>query len=403
MKEEKNKELLFSVIISVLLVVITGASVCVCSWFLLENEYQIIRNGVMAVMGTLVVLYIFWISVEKGKLDYQKKEYGVSFRRFAIVYSIGLLFALVCPILPYAGWPYMVLFAALACFSNMACGVAAGSIFLMITILLVPGAGIEIFILYFMSGIVAIVLFQNIDETFQVGIPIVLSILFLLVCEMANIILFVDGNLRMELFVIPVINIGCCAIILVVLIKLHRYLTINKDKKRCWIVVAEDYPLMVQLKEKNRKEYNRAIHTAYLSERIAQKLHLDETVAKTAASYLRIGILQEENNWDSAKRIYEEHKFPSEVRELLWECLNDNRPKKKETIVVLVADEVIATLQEIFAKNKEADVDYAQVVDKIYKEKIAKGILRDNPITFMELQIMRKQFLEEKLYYDILR
>ena len=76
--KEKDKKLFPSVLLSVLLVVLTGGAVSVCSYFYIRNEYQMVRNVSMAVMGTLIVLNVFWVSAEKEKLDYQK-EYGVHF------------------------------------------------------------------------------------------------------------------------------------------------------------------------------------------------------------------------------------------------------------------------------------------------------------------------------------
>lgn len=400
--KEKNKKLLFNSIMSALIVVLTGGAVFGCSYFYMENEYQIIRNTVMAVMGALVVLYTFFVSAKKGRLDYQKEHEGI-FGRFVIVYMLGLLFAVALPVLPASGWPYMVIFMALACFSNMACGITAGSVLLMITVFLTSSAGTEIFILYFMSGVVAITLFQNVDEAFDVGVPTLLSLLFLFVCETANIVLFVNEKLTVELFVIPVINVVISAIMLAAILKVYNYLIVNQYRDKYQVINDQEYPLMVELKEKHREEYYHTIHTAYLSDRIAKKLHLNEMVTKAASYYLKIGTLRGENNWENVKEICEEHKFPIEVKNVLKECLDVKEPKQKETVVVVFADEVIGALQEIFAKDKEATVDYTQLVDKIFHKKMEGGLLKDNLITYSELQTMRKIFVEEKLYYDFLR
>lgn len=401
MKEE-NKGLVLRIVLSVLLVVLTGGAVFVCSYLYTENEYQMIRNVVMAVMGALVVLDVYWISAAKHNLDYQNEE-GEKFGRFCVIYFIGVLFAVTFPMLPSAGWPYMVVFVALACFSNMTCGITTGSVLLMITIMLSSNLSAEIFILYFMSGVVAVALFQNVDEAFKVGVPILLSLSFLLVCETANVVLFVNEKLNLELFVIPVINVIISAIMLVVILKVYNAQMVNKYRDKYQIINDQEYPLMAELKEKHREEYYHTIHTAYLSDRIAKKLHLNEAVTKAASYYLKMGVLCENNDWENIEQVCTEHQFPKEVKEVLKECLYTASPKQKETVVVVFADEVIAALQDIFAKDKEAVVDYAQLVDKIFRKKIERGLLRDNLITYSELQTMRKIFVEEKLYYDFLR
>lgn len=401
MKEKNNKGVIAAIAHSVLLVILTGAVVFGCSYLYMENKYQIIRNVVMSLMGALLVLYTFWLSAGKNTLDYQNKEY---FGRFTLVYYIGLLFAVTFPALPTSGWPCMVIFTALAFFSNMVCGMSAGSVLLMITLFLTPNLGMEVFILYFMSGVVAIALFQNLDESFKVGIPILLSLSFLLVCETANIVLFLNEKLNTDMFVIPVINIVISAIMLIILLKVYSFLVIHKYRDKYQVINDQEYPLMIELKEKFREDYYHAIHTAYLSDRIAKKLNLNEPVTKAASYYLKIGKLKGENNWENVKEICLENKFPPEVMEVLHECLDsDTKRIQKETAVVLFADSVIASIQYVFSKDKEAKVDYPQLIDKIFRKKIESGLFTYNLITYSELQTMRKIFVEEKLYYDFLR
>lgn len=400
--KEKDKGLFSSVVLSVLFVILTGGAVCACSFFYIGNTMLIIRNTVMAVLGALVVLDAFWVSAEKEMLDYQK-ENGVSFQRFVIIYFFGLCLAVICPLFPYEGWPYMILFAALALFSNMACGMSAGTILLMISVFLTPGVGTEAFILHFMCGIVVITLFQNVDENFKAGVSIGLSLGALLVCETAIVVLFEEEQLSLQLVVIPIINVVMNAVLLIVLVKVYQRFVLNKYTHSYQRLNDTDFALLAALKEKSPEEYYHAINTARLSEHIAKKLQLNDLPAKTAASYLKLGVLCEENNWENVKSLCKKYKFPPAVMELLRECLDDSRPKQKETVVILFADEVISVLQDIFKKDIDAEVDYAQIVDKIYHQKIVDGMLRENPITYTELQVMRKQFLEEKLYYDILR
>ncbi len=400
--KEKDRELFSSVVLSVLFVLLTGGTVCACSYFYSGNVMLVIRNTVMAVLGALVVLDVFWISSERGMPDY-RKENGADFHRFAMTYFAGLICAVLCPLFSYEGWPYMVLFAVLALFGNMACGITAGTVLLMISVFLTTGVGTEAFILHFMCGIVVITLFQNVDENFKVSISIGLSLGALLVCETANVVLFKEEKQSLQLLVILAVNVAVNAVWLVVLMKLYQHFVVNKYA-RCYQRINDvEYTLLATIKEKSPEEYYHAINTARLSEHIAKKLQLNALLIKTAASYLKLGVLCEENSWENVKCICEKNKFPPAVVELLGECLNEGRPKQKETIVILLADEVIRVLQDIFKKDIDAEVDYAQIVDKIYHQKIVDGLLRENPITYTELQIMRKLFLEEKIYYDILR
>lgn len=60
--------------------------------------------------------------------------------------------ALLCPLLPKAGWPYLAVFVGLMLFSNEVTGLAAGSSLLMISLLLQNEAEPVTFFVYFVGG-----------------------------------------------------------------------------------------------------------------------------------------------------------------------------------------------------------------------------------------------------------
>lgn len=401
MKEENKKKTLLHIVQSVFLVLITASVSAAASYLYLEDSLQLIRNTVMAVMGSLLIVYIFFTFSARGTLDYHNEE---NFTGFSAIYYGGLLFAVLVPALPATSWPYIIIFLALAFFSNMECGIASGSVLLMITMFLSPSLGMEIFVLYFMSGLVTVSLFQSLDEDFRVGIPVMLSLGFLIVCETANSVLFVNEKLSIGLFVIPVMNVLLSAILLIALLKVYSYFVIHKYRDLYQTINDQEYPLMVELKEKKRDDYYHVIHAAYLSDRIAKKLHLNEDITKAASYYLRIGALCGENTWENVRDICISHKFPPEVLSVLQECLEPSaKCIQKETAVVLLSDAVITYVQSVFLQDKDAVIDYVQLIDKVFRKKIEAGVFKENLLTYSEVQKMRKTFVEEKLYYDFLR
>ena len=122
MEEENKKKWLADTVQSVFFVIANGGLVYIYSYIYMENEFQILRNIVMAVMGTLLVLYVFWSCAAGGRLDHENHK---KFGRFTLFYYLGLALAGVFPVLPYSGWPFIVIFTALALFGNMVCGITA--------------------------------------------------------------------------------------------------------------------------------------------------------------------------------------------------------------------------------------------------------------------------------------
>ena len=57
----------------------------------------------------------------------------------------------------------------------------------------------------------------------------------------------------------------------------------------------------------------------------------------------------------------------------------------------------------LLKKDKDAKIDYDNLIDSIIDKKISEGELKDYDVTFRELEVMKKIMKKEKLYYDFLR
>ena len=76
------------------------------------------------------------------------------------------------------------------------------------------GQSAGIFFLYFISGIFAACLFQHLEEEFSIAVPLFLSLLCLLLCETANIVLLTNEHLTLEQFLVPAANLIISGILL---------------------------------------------------------------------------------------------------------------------------------------------------------------------------------------------
>jgi membrane-associated HD superfamily phosphohydrolase len=165
------------------------------------------------------------------------------------------------------------------------------------------------------------------------------------------------------------------------------------------------YPLLVKLRETNKDEYFRAVHTAYLAERIALALGLNDRAVKNVSYYHRIGVLEEKQSWDDVKHIYIENNFPHEAVDFLQEYIEApvGKVRSCECFAVYISETVITAINYLIKKDKEAKIDYDKLIDKIFDEKEAKGQLMDYNVTYRQNDQMKKILKKEKLYYDFLR
>lgn len=323
--------------------------------------------------------------------------------RLVVMYLAALSGSLIFPMLPTGGWPYLAIFVGLMLFSNQMVGLSAGTVLLMITVLLKGSEG-SVFFIYFVSGLAGIVVFSYVNETFQIWMPMLISLLVTLVCVSVHEILLVNEVLSLQILAIPVMNVLVSLILLLILLKIFSVSAIYRKQDIYMDINDPECPLLVELKNFSKEEYFHAIHTAYLCDRIARRIHADEAVAKACGYYHRIGMMRGNPSWETVQQILEEYHFPEKVKNALEEYLVPGRRLfAKEAVILLFSDTVISSVSYLFSKEPEAQLDYSRIIETIFQKKLESGIIDYSDLTYGELQEMKKILVEEQLYYDFLR
>lgn len=399
---EENKKLIqlkkaFGFIASFLL---SGVIAGIGSFFYGHEITEIICNVIMIMLGTGCVLFALSSSEVYGLYFY---KYQGSYEKFLLCFLLSLTAGIFYPLLPVAGWPFLVVFVLLSLFSNSISGLAAGSVCLMMTVILENG-GYHEFMLYFFSGLIGILVFSRLDESFKIGLPTFISLLGLFLCLVTNVVLFEQERLSLSQFTIILINMMVTFILLFIILKFFSFSVVHKYRERYMELNDPECQLLVELKEKDKQEYYRAIHTAYLAEKIAKRLELPSAPVKACGYYHRIGILKGENTWENVSEICNEYRFPPEVRKLLKEYLDMAEDiESAETCIILFADYIVYSIIYLYAKDPKAELDYDHIIDTVFRTRLEDGGLHKNRITYAQLLEMIKIFREEKLYYDFLR
>ena len=203
---------------------------------------------------------------------------------------------------------------------------------------------------------------------------------------------------------IPAVNLLVCMILLLILLKYFSFAVIYSKRDLYMDINDPECQLLVELKNSSKDEYYHTIHTAYLCDRIARKLNMDDALVKACGYYHRIGVIKGENNWENVNAILEENQFPQRVKEVLKEYLDKSEIiRSKETVVLLFSDTVISSISYLFSKDPKIQLDYEKIIESIFKKRIESGVIEHSDLSFGELQEMKKILMEEKLYYDFLR
>lgn len=397
---QKNSIVIKRIVVFMFMFALSGLIAWLGSVFYRNETDMMIRNIVMVLAGTGIVMFSFVMGEVSGFFVYRNEgRYG----RFAVTYLFCLVAAVFLPFLPVAGWPYLVFFVLLGVFSNGMTGLVAGSLCLLMSVHF-AGCDYAVFWLYFISGMAGIMLFATLDEEFRVGIPVLISLLILALCLTANVILFAKEKLSIAQFMIPGINLMICCILLLVSLKMVSSMVIHRYRDKYMEINDPECPLLVQLKEFSKEEYYHAIHTAYLGDKVARSLGIDDAAVKACGYYHRIGKLTGENTWENVSAICDKYHFPPKTKQILKEYVDpDEKIISKETIVVLFADCIVSSILYLFAKDPKAELDYEQLIDTVFKKKFETDELWGNEISLGQICEMKKIFIKEKLYYDFLR
>lgn len=357
-----------------------------------QPEDRLLANCVMMLLVLAVICFHLRREYVHDGLDYDNGEHVF---RFFLCLGIGLGVAFACGFLPVGGWPFLVVFIMLFLFSNMSVGILSATSLLLISVLL-SNSDTGGFALYFISGVFAVTLFRHLGDDFKIGIPVFLSILCLLVCETANVVLVANARPDFEIFVIPVANMIISSILLLGCLKVFSSIVVFRHREKYLDIIDSENPVIARMRERDRNEYMHCVHTTYFCERIGKRLGLDVEALKSVGYYYRLG--------GELTQMLEDEQFPPNAREILLDYRNRKAGmKKKETAVLYCSDMVVSFVKKAIESVKPGQVDFDKLIDDIFGKLFRDKIFDKCDISVGELRTMQQIFKEEKLYYDFLR
>lgn len=403
MKTEKNqkknivliKELITSFISILLITAVTG----ILTYIQNRPTSEIIRNSIVISWGSFILLFLWYQSKLHGDLEYDNSQHPL---RFLFVYiicfavSMGMVFA------PPSSWVFLSIMVVLSLFSNPVTGLTGGSVLLLVTTSLSNSGTMYIFFLYFMIGLIGVSLFRNLGLDFQIAGPLIISGIVSVIMHTAFIVIFENQPFGMNLMFMPLLNLFINMVLLFLILmyfsKLSMYLLQDKYSD----INDQEFPLMVDFKKYHNDKYFEAIHTAYLGERIARKLNMNDNAVKGCCYYYKIADETKEKEDGTSVPIFEYYDFPDDLVLLIQEC-SKGIYGSKESCVVLTSNKVIRSILVSQRRLSKEQIPYIDIIEAIFQKMIHSDILEHCDISIKELNIMKKTFIEENLYYDFLR
>ncbi len=373
-------------------------SIAAYSYFFNVAVSDLIRNVCIEALLSAAFIFLFTQGKEEDLLFYDNKEHP---GRIIFWYIVGIAIEGACVFLPVTGWPLVPMFVIISIYSSPLMGIVGGTSFLLGSVLLTE-AGLPVFLLYFISGIIGVCMFNKLDDRYRVAVPLIVTGLSILVNETAEIIIFENVTLSFERFIVPVANVFVSIIILVIVLKIFSGKVIYKNRDKYMEINDTECELLIRLREINKDEYFESIHVAYFCDKIAKKLELNDQAAKAGGYYQSIGILKGDKSWSVAEVICNEYDFPQEVKDILKEYLTGTGLiTGKEAGILYFSDAVITSIMYLI-RNGQTELDYPQIIDSVFKKKQASPRFARSKLSIDEIRIMKQLFIEEKLYYELL-
>lgn len=300
-----------------------------------------------------------------------------------ISYAVSVL----CYFLPVAGWPYALVYVIWILYTTAldAC-IYPSLLLVMLSFFKSSGNGVE-WLAYFFLGMMACILFSKWKEEKNTNYSIAVFCCSFFICQCVFLVLSHGIRIDLERLIILIANLLITLILCVVILKRYLKDILERYSDAYSILNEPTNPMLEQFKDSQPKEYMVSIHIAYFCERIAKQIGIAPEPIRCATLYLSMQ--------DKAD-------FPPRVRQI-WEEYKRNTKEliTTDTLVLMTSEKVVTALSTYIEKNGKKD-NYQAEINTILSLMEKKQICFRSNVTYRDWQMIKKVFLEEKLYYDFL-
>ena len=257
----------------------------------------------------------------------------------------------------------------------------------------------------FITGLFLLQFYKDPEKSYTFKKPLFLYSIYSILIYMAFMIKF-SVKLTPESIIGPVCGLFVnILVIIIVLPKIgHEVLFALEEKYAA--VVDPEYELMITLKKENNLEYKRALHSGYLSDRLAETIGVDRRMARACAYYHRIGGLLE-TEAPAAERtatLIAEHEFPDDMQKSINVYTGFERGRySKENAITMFSDELIKSILRLNMERPGEKINYDALINLVCERVSDRPQIVESDLSRRDLRIIKQRLKEEKLYYDFLR
>lgn len=398
--KDKKRSILSRVFLSVMILLAALLWAALYGYLFQSAPLVLCRNLLLGTLMAFLIVFSFVMADGRNAVfSWNKGHMG----RFAVIICLCVVFLAGMGQVPFLAAPVSALAVILTVYSGGVVGIISYSA-LILQYCILNGFSVTQLTVLLLTGLVGAALFMSLDKSFRYGGILFTYFVADFVCYSLFFVLTESGQALGDALLYTGIRLFSAFVALLVILKLLGAYSIYRDDNALAGINNPEYKLLVELKSVNREAYFHAIHTAYLSERIARRIGADTALAKAGGYYHKIGILQGKDTIQNTLLIGAANEFPESLIRLLKEYgIKNMQNVSREAAVVQLADAVVSSVSYLFQKDRNAVLNYDKVVDVIIKKKLDSGDFEHCELTMEELCEIKNGFVEERLYYDFLR
>ncbi|MCR4590268.1 MAG: hypothetical protein K5668_05555 [Lachnospiraceae bacterium] len=372
--------------------VIGTGGTAIVSYFRFFSVQEVIMNTVVAAALCIVAE----IPLKKMAIDSEGAVY------FVYSYLCGLLMAVLSGfsyefILPLSGPAVLI-----GLLGGPVSGISALLLFCGISTIVLYESGLYFFFMFF-TGFLLILLF-TLDR--DISIPsVIFTAFFIGAVTFYACCILSERKLSPENVVFPLIGIVLDFIIILVMSPKIYENVIDREENFINSILDPEYELLQRLKNENRPEYDKMIHSVHLINILMEKMGLERIKLNGTGYYCRIGVLRGENDNVAEKSLsmLHEREFPEEILEGILEYYAyKGRRLSRESGVVLISNRLIFRIYEEKALHPETKIDFNQLVTDIMKDFTGERRVLQSDLSLNDLNIISDTMRKQEFYYDFI-
>ena len=167
-------------------------------------------------------------------------------------------------------------------------------------------------------------------------------------------------------------------------------------------IMKKDYSLRREIKEFSKFEYDHALKVSYFAGKAAFIVGCDTLCTKAGGLYYRFPKLYDKGVNENALKILEDHCFPMEVLDIIYEYAGELRkPSSPESAIVHMVDAVITRIEILDEDTMKSSWNQDMVIYSILNDLSGKGIYDQSGLSLNQFLKIRDFLVNENLLIKI--